>query len=807
MGTKTTSIVRELKFSQVRTHWPVAIEGAGESHSACPLCRKPTWQVYEDPHVAGEWASCSSCRFAGDPLEWTARITCRNIWQTVRALGEAGIIDTDMSSKTIGRYMRDHVGYRRKIAAFWRHALRDLSIRSLEHLTDWQLDVFRDHCQGHERESMGIAGVANAREVEALFHPGSVALQNRLNRDGIRTKRRGSGAGASRIFTGADWGNFTTIAFEDLPGRISGFYFRQPAEEDSAAKSLFHAIPHAPGNHAVREAGLAMLTLSLGSVSPNFRGWAFIVHDAVLAAELQTHALSHCMSALPIFGAYADENCASDEVFRCLAPRQLVFWSPHAANRMACLKQCCRAQGLFVNNLTAEQVEGMRPYDLLVDLRRLAIPWDAALRLELMRLPRVEAAAFLDGLQLPGDVHNRLLQQSREPLLRRLRSVPDTLAGCFRTETEKGTIVEYADGWFDDATKRRELDGQIRVDEILTLADGSELAKGRLRLPDQEVIEFDEPLTKIQKRGLVTVLNEVLKKSGKKKLQAKPKVNALAFAVATAIQPPRLVPQADVVGVRGGTRLHLRKFSIALGGKIEVTEDPFISMDAPAADFDPPRRLTRDALRLLGDQLREQRIFWAMVACIAHNVLATFGGWRPRAIGLIGDGARIVGGEAAGYLGCREVPIAPTCPPARFMKLVTADGARHGWPAFVNTEGMVRWPACREAWLDDTRTKNAIVPLPADETIPRAESDWLLLKTQWYTGDIRSLRPWAPHVLTGYFQDLFARRGDFGPSSNEPIRTILIDMARWFGRAGGDSKIILFAGHLLGHERSTFGLD
>ena len=98
-----------------------------------------------------------------------------------------------------------------------------------------------------------ILGCASRRQSEDFFHPGSYAQKQRLNHNGRRSLRRGSGAGRSSIFHGRAWQVVLLIPFEQDSGSICGFALLDAdasglSEDDIAtALSLPYMSPAAPG--------------------------------------------------------------------------------------------------------------------------------------------------------------------------------------------------------------------------------------------------------------------------------------------------------------------------------------------------------------------------------------------------------------------------------------------------------------------------------------------------------------------------------------------------------------------------------
>jgi hypothetical protein len=803
MSNRTTSLARPLTFSDVLPIWELWADDEIPRSDACPLCRGRVWRVYQDRRVGGDWAYCFDCRRGGDPIQWSARVFQTDIWGTLQILEETGGTRWPLGSrdaKAAGRYMRDHVSYGPRFKRLWQESLRDLPYHEPDSFTRMQAEVLRTSDPGL-RDLVSVVGASTAKKVETLFHPRSMRPQLRLTRGGQRTLRQGSGAGRSRIFHGRIWNKVLLFPCEDLPGRISGFYIMRDAMPAEIPERLFRAVPHAPGNPRKREAGLSMLSLALSRGNhPTFGNSLFVVYDPVAAARLQLLHLICFNPPLPIVGAYADDRAESDEVFATLKGKRLVFWTLDASMRRACLLRCCRLRGRFSDlaDPRARREGAPPPFYVLRELLRDAVSWEDALKREMRRGSADEGVALLKELNLPAEAHNKLLRDWPDGLLDRLKTAENPWPVYPRYDFSQGlTVCQGPFGWYELASGRCLLNVCLKVEQERHFSDGRAELLGRARWDEDRSHEFSVSRTQASQQGLIATVIASLPEPFRSDVQYDASLNGSSLHIAKCFHPPVVHERVDSVGVRPGNQLHLRNFSIRMGGRVEVALDELIPPDAPAAKFQPPQPLRKEAIARFSRYSRESLIFWTVAAAVAYDVIAPLFRWEPRPIGLVGAGTELIGRTAALLLGCREVELPQPCTPATFVRLLKEEHRRHAWPCFASLTGRVRPSAFQQLLTPSTVLNNCIVPLPEHALNAEYHRHWIIIRSTVQSGDLKHLEHHAHRILPLYIQDVMRRHGNFAFSDPDRFRMIHRDLADWFRRQKGDPETVLRPGHLL----------
>src|SRR3569833_2735860 len=94
----------------------------------CLLCDHRAFTVLEDDALGAEWCYCTSCGFAGDPIELASRLLRLDIAETLQELHNRGLSmpTTARQPSGIERYIKDHVQRRLRIRDFWKRIQSDL---------------------------------------------------------------------------------------------------------------------------------------------------------------------------------------------------------------------------------------------------------------------------------------------------------------------------------------------------------------------------------------------------------------------------------------------------------------------------------------------------------------------------------------------------------------------------------------------------------------------------------------------------------------------------------------------------------
>lgn len=807
MPSRTASPFRRLNFTTASETWSEEARILLQSRT-CPLCRgSRLLGPFDDFAISGEWLHCPDCKFSGDPVQWTAEVLGLSFRATLRILDSScGRLLRQVYDPQIFRgYLRDYCVQRRHFERLRRDSLVNLPQYEPYSLTRMQWEVLRTYPLDR-RVRYELLGATTAAKIESAFHCRSYRPRPRVNRDGQRTFRRGSGPGRARVFAGRDWDETILIPFEDLPGRTAGLYLIRDIPAPTKEDRFFRAVPNELSHEGRREAGLSMLSPALRTSGSQFGRRLFVVYDPEYAVWLQLRHLQNSTTSLPIVGAFADKNAESNAVFRLLHDRELVFWAPTPEMRRDCLIQCCRAQGRFSELPDPRQNRTGTPplLHLLMSLNTNPEPWDAALRRELRRGTAYQAAELLRDLRLPSDRHNLFISDSAAGLIPWMRTSAMPTSAYRRVDLLNGmSVVELPDGWFDASTEQCLLNARLRIEEVRHFTCGRKEAEGLLELSTGNSARF-VVATDLSGRGFLTDVLKTIPEDVRREIRYVRDIEPDVWRITTTLHPPAHRNQVDYVGLRTDNALHFRRFTLRLGGHVETTLDPHISEHSPAADFQPPQDLRKEAVARLSQRSRDGRIFWAMTACITHNVLGRLMAYTPRGIGLVGKGAETIGRMAALALGCLELDVPGGCTPKEFVETLERAATCHGWSFFVTMSGLRRPDDCRRKMNTSFAAARCITSVPSDVLRRGDYRKWILIRSERSLGTLDYLIRHAHRILPAYLHDLLARRcprhTEADPcSSPEAIRLNLLlhDLSTWFELQGGDGELVREAGRLI----------
>lgn len=807
MPSRTASPFRRLNFNTVTKTWCEEARSSLQSRT-CPLCRSlRLLGPFEDFTISGEWLHCPDCNFSGDPVQWTAAILRLSIRASLRVLDSncRQLLRQVYNPQIFRGYLRDYHVQRRHFERLRRDSLVDLPQYEPYSLTRMQWEALRNF--PIERPvRFELLGATTAAKVESAFHCRSYRPRPRINRDGRRTFRRGSGPGRARVFAGRDWDETILIPFEDLPGRTAGLYLIRDIPAPMKEDQFFRAVPNELSHEGRREAGLCMLSPALRTSGSQFGRRLFVIYDPEYAVRLQLRHLQNSAIPLPIVGAFADKNAESNAVFRLLRDRELVFWAPIPEMRRDCLIQCCRAQGRYSELPDPRQNRTGTPpsLHLLMSLNTNPEPWDVALRRELRRGTTYQATELLRDLNLPSDRHNQFLRDSAASLVQWMRTSVIPTSAYQRADLPNGvSVVERPEGWFDAATERRLLNVQLRIEEVRHFNCGRKEAEGLLELAGGNSARF-VVATDLSGRGFLTDVLKTIPEDVRREIRYVRDIEPDVWRITTTLHPPAHRNQVDYVGLRTDNALHFRRFTLRLGGHVETTLDPHVSEHSPAANLQPPQDLRKEVVARLSQRSRDGRIFWAVAACITHNVLGRLMAYTPRGIGLVGKGAEKIGWQAALVLGCRELTVAGGCTPKEFVETLERAATCHGWPFFVTMSGLRRPEDCRRKMNTSFAAARCITSVPSDVLRRGDYRKWILIRSERSLGTLDYLIHHAQRILPAYLHDLLARRcprhTEVDPcNSPEAIRVNLLlhDLSTWFELQGGDGELVREAGRLI----------
>lgn len=657
----------------------------------------------------------------------------------------------------------------------------------------------------HKALALRFIGGADRRTIEDFFQPGSYAPQERLNRNGRRTLRRGSGAGRASIFREHLWEQITVVPFETAPGTICAFALidddqgkRSPDFAAALAVDAFFSTRSAPDTyggwatgqsiifrslgdpkHRLAEAGLAMFTAACAGTHQQFPDDLFVFFDLVLALDTQLRFLQSCRHPLPIVVARDDPRFRTMAAWQNVPPeRQRIIISDAYEPHLFRQAQLANARVFIKNDLVKFVRQSYHPARILHRARQNARHWPNVLELHLKNLSPDKAAEFLLQIDLPAEARANFFKRCKPDLLKHLRrgSHPALFDPCVCVEGE--LIFQHADGWHLDQASTK-ISDPVVVQQILCQQDGTRWLQGAIQAADQSqsfLVREDSAV----KLGLPAVLLEYFREHGFQPYCHHGWAHRI-LGIALAFHLPKTVTGADVVGW-DGSAFRFPQFGINLGrrGLNPERRTQFVFDDTPAKNLLPPTDLVDTEMRRLTLDCLEVNRFWAIIVTMAYMALAPAIRRRPIGVILAGGQAPEVAATIAGVFGCLQRRTPPKIHAARaYEELNTIlTGAR--WPIVVHP-GVKHLRALGQMFKR-LAPANCFVPISETRAALAArEQDWFVLSCDNALATVKLLEEFGANVLVTYLCNLLARHLDHKFHCDDALNNLLRDVAKWFG--------------------------
>ena len=244
------------------------------------------------------------------------------------------------------------------------------------------------------------------------------------------------------------------------------------------------------------------------------------------------------------------------------------------------------------------------------------------------------------------------------------------------------------------------------------------------------------------------------------------------------------------------SRFCFPSFSIETDGNI-VEEDSFVIDElAPGTDLKIPSKLDTPDLKALTVDSEVSQIFWATAACISANLIAPALNKNRSNIGLVGDGAVLIGRITAAEIGCQ----AYTVPKAKYgielAAVIQKAVDRHNWPLIlVVKKGTTR--SKMAGWLNYECTENIIID------VDRYMADALGLSGSWRfvinnspLMGAAAIKEHGSKIIPLWLQDFCQRKMHLSSSDTSLAAQVLEDIAEWVG-IDGDVDVVRKAKKLI----------
>ena len=646
-----------------------------------------------------------------------------------------------------------------------------------------------------DRFKRSIVGTVHRREFEDFLYP-SYAEQERLNRNGRRTTRRGSGPGTSGLFHGRDWEELVVVPYFRAPGELCGFVC---GDDREVRPSQFLMRTFSPRRKGLREAGLGMLDAALSSRTKEFAGTLFIMLDLDLALHLQLRWCRNNAEPLPLVVAFDDNRHrteiawqqlpASKRVLISSATDAATFRQAYLANADLAIVPDLREQltDAPIERLPQNLEEGLewcRIYSLdrilVCPKRRLkrfeqqSMPWQRLLATTLAKMPVQDAQQLLTEIALPKPVQMTVLNRVEPAARKRLHRIDDGYLTAPRFSCNKGVVVDFRGQWFIDET-RKPVGPGVRINHLLTRKTGELVVKGSVR-SDLGQIDFSIPGDRVEAVGLLSAVRRELATRGVP-VQWCRGWSRHGFEVAKAFSQPQLVQEADVVGWCGwGFRLP--RFGITIDGFEASAAAPLANDHDPGGRLAIPSSLTLRQCRTISLNTQEAAEFWAVVRCVILKIMAPVAEAVPTATILIGDQADQVVLSVANGLDASLKTIPSRRDAIRRFAEIRSQVLYHRWPTAIVGD----WAAARRA--GERAIPNCLASTSENCALELQRAGWHTLRITRAEKTATLITEFAFAVVLSYLASFAARRFEVQFSGPDWAEAVWQDLCQWFGPIG-----------------------
>jgi hypothetical protein len=765
----------------------------------CPICFNTSLSVYDDRLLRVPWLHCPGCSFSGDVVEWYSRICKSTAAQAIWQIAAAGDFGWNAPTMEVVFAHARQLNERDRLKLFWTTAIATGSSSSSGAVFDLLLSLgASDYLQllASHPKIPRLLGKATATELNDLFFPGSFAVRERANRNGRRSTRRGSGPGRRRILVGHGWDNLVVVQFHDLPGRLCGLFLigrdADPAAGDLAFKAAGFNLPQ----DGKREAGLAFASVLDGPIASQFHDVVFILTDPLFALRLQMRWLRGSLRSAPIVASYSDDRHATRQAFQQLDPRRRrIIWGPRLDDELYVQARFANANVAVVEEAAFARASELILHRGLFLLRDEAIPWRDAVRRELASRDPASAAELLRKLDLPHAERWKFLQDCNAEIRAKLSKTAASLVAP-GTNAMGQVVIERDSGWFLERTGKQVFNATLRIESRLIRKGGQEIYRGTLCQNGRE-FGFLVAESAALKHGLLDCVRQCLRDPEAIELTYTRKVNHYSEMIALDLHPPKLIRNADVVGL-DGDRLAFPGFSIGFGKQgISPRGTELVDESTPARELAPPVPLTRQEMLPLRLTAPETAAFWGIISVFAHNLVAKARHSEPTGLVITGRWANDGIWELQSVFGCCRYVMPKGQPFERAYRELEKACSYHGWPTIV-IPPPGRAPGALSEWLANPSPRNCLISLNQYSACVAAVCGWRVIHFDDLPGLLPLVRKFGRSVLLNYLRDLCSRHVRMHRPETDSLATLNGDLAHWAGEIGRGRPAALEARELLG---------
>ena len=768
---------------------------------SCPFCPKKTLIIYHDLALSADWLACHSCGFAGDLIEFAAKVWKCDVNMAARRLQAEGAIRWNVvTDAALASYHRDHIGYRQRVNQFWDHAVNERYGCDPSSLLRSQRNArLSENLKGWHR-GCELLGVATRTEVEDLYVPASMTPRERLTPSGKRTLRRGSGAGKRRPLPGTGWAEVLVLPFYDLPGRISGFVFGQ-----------------SPGGEEITDWRARFLNLGPCSAKPKPVGWTnlavffqntdrwlgdslFVIVDINVATRLSLDALQTALHALPITSVIYDLKHYDYSLLDQLPEWNATVASDYDYVRSLDLARLLSARFLSSHDLavvthTSNPIN-MIARNTLASIRRWALPADQITE-NSVRLRKTTMRTRQRPLSEMTFTYPVLVGPPAEqspPVV-----PPEPRAPLWSPHVFiNGRDVLERDGlWADVRAQEPVVNAIPRIDRIRVCRYRETLLCGRVIFPRQgttpsQTVTFAVPQTQVARQGLFPVLQTVCRQHGQnftfKRSWAKD-----SELLTSEFQRPIVQADADVIGYHAPSQsFRFPVFALRQGGDI-VTDDAVDLADRAGGVWDlaPPDDTAwlRERLAALSATGPETRLIWAVAGLTAYQALTPVWALPPLNVAVEGTLAQTVVRDLVRWMGGLEFDVPNHRQADRLEHALRQFAERHPWPTWLQPAENPRLPLISglrqtmetgNLWLPVdfhsariAEFRGHVVLAPRARLLPESTAE--------------AVRPILPSFLRYVCQNQAQTRD----AAKTGVEQVFVALASWFASLGGRRETVL----------------
>ncbi len=762
----------------------------------CPLCKSHDELLISlDTVFESEWAYCRKCKFAGDMITLVAKTWKLGIREALYKLSVTSGFEPKLGDpKEVDNYVQRFHSRMERVTHFWQECQATHIRAETSGLRILQQRLNADNVlDGWEEKGGQFLGSSTKQDVDATFNPVRVAHWE-------HQKNKRSGSFPSQLLTGGKWADVLVVPFWDLPGRICGFLIigrEANVETDFVYKGVIDCS---------KDAGLAMLPALLTGAHHRLGHTKFVFTDVDIAMRFHVRHFRDHSTPLPLAAAWTDDKFTTNEVWRYMSGRSIVFWG---SDRLKSIIQAKQAKGLVsLVNVTAQELDtNMRhatPVEWLLRMRAKAVPWITALQEYIQPLDDSTISNAFTLLNLPRSELDSFVEGCRDELRERLQLIFDHPSFANHVLFEGRQVCVKSDGWYLSKKDERISNAVVHLEHTLITADKRSYYRGVIKF-NGAAYPFTEKTTTL-KSGMLSWAQAHLRDHARAGVsEFYPSWDKKSLQLAIKFHAPKQMDGVDVIGWdKANRQFNFPKFAIQAGGV--VTTDfacLFDNETLPAQDLPAPGMIPRTHVAALAEHNDETQIFWAVAACVAANVIASAVNRNQTPILLSGSGAHGIGGSAAVRLGCQTLRLAERTPRSQPQTRLPDRGVC-GWSSLV--DGVL--DIAQFGMIDQEEAKNCIFNLNAmagKVVALRGRANLITHNRQ--LGSLQLLHHAALFVIPNYIQDLY-KRNIFLPGELPDLAAdVLHDMADWFSQLGGDRTAVEAANLILSTPHSKPASD